>query len=296
MLGFSRALGLAGDEEEPEDDADDETNTLPRLARAPPGCYRGTAKPARQEVQQASWEVQSVREGSRTFTDQVEGEKFETIQEHFQVSSTLLPPNSHQLLITFSTVFPLFSSPRVDPHIFESLCHLLRDHPKFKRKTGPDGKFLPRRPPASIEKQLSVFLIFAAAHTHLDTSETAATGEGSTYNYVNNVVGALLSLKEQHIRMPVTLEERKKVSDGFGWPGALGAIDGVLFPLKEQPGEDGIYYYCRKKFYGVSLSLLLAIVDAAGRFLSLEGGWTAAVTDVTVLKSSHIWKTRQLYF
>ena len=51
--------------------------------------------------------------------------------------------------------------------------------------------------------------------------------------------------------MHATDEEKAKTSEGFGWPGAIGAVDGVLFKLKDTPAVDAIYYYCRKKFYGV---------------------------------------------
>ncbi|KAL7408920.1 hypothetical protein BDY24DRAFT_405012, partial [Mrakia frigida] len=72
MLGFSRALGRAGDEEEPEDDADDETNNIFCLASL-------------ELLHAATEELQNQHDKkSQKFTDQVEGEKFETIQEHFQ--------------------------------------------------------------------------------------------------------------------------------------------------------------------------------------------------------------------
>jgi len=38
----------------------------------------------------------------------------------------------------------------------------------------------------------------------------------------------------------------------FGFPGAIGIVDGTLIQLVDKPLKDGWAYFCHKKFYAVS--------------------------------------------
>ncbi|GAA5882920.1 hypothetical protein JCM1840_006845 [Sporobolomyces johnsonii] len=109
------------------------------------------------------------------------------------------------------------------------------------------------RPAQAVDVQLGTFLRFVAKLTHISSARDTAVGEGSAYNYRRNIIGALLALQPRFLRLPLTKEEKKEVSDGFGVQGCLGAIDGSLFKLKNKPKDSGMAYYCRKKFYGINL-------------------------------------------
>lgn len=69
----------------------------------------------------------------------------------------------------------------------------------------------------------------------------------------------------------------------------MGAIDGTLFKLHCEPSKDKIFFYCRKKFSGLTMQ---ASLDSNGRFTSYEAGWPATGNDITVLEKSRLWATR----
>ena len=119
-------------------------------------------------------------------------------------------------------------------------------NPRFTRGPGAG------RPPTPLVFQLANFLRFTTGATHVSSARETATSEGSSYQFSDRIIDTLLELSDRFVRMPATEEEKAEVSDEFGWPGAIGAIDGVLFKLKDTPRTTPIYYYCRKKFYGVS--------------------------------------------
>ncbi|GAA5882368.1 hypothetical protein JCM1840_000193 [Sporobolomyces johnsonii] len=145
------------------------------------------------------------------------------------------------------------------------------------------------RPAAAVEIQFGTFLRFASKLTHISSARDTAVGKGSAYNYIHTIVAALLALQKRYLRLPLTLAEKKEVSDGFGLSSCLGTIDGSLFKLKNEPKGTGGAYYCRKKFYGINL---LAACDSRGRFIAYEAGWPASVVDATVMSSSSLWRER----
>ncbi|GAA5907410.1 hypothetical protein JCM5296_002190 [Sporobolomyces johnsonii] len=104
------------------------------------------------------------------------------------------------------------------------------------------------RPAAADEIQFGTFLRFASKLTHISSARDTA----------------------RYLRLPLTSAEKKEVSDRFGLSGCLGAIDGSLFKLKNEPKGTGGGYYCRTKFYGINL---LAACDSRGWFIALDEIW-----------------------
>ncbi|XP_071122515.1 putative nuclease HARBI1 [Mytilus edulis] len=70
-----------------------------------------------------------------------------------------------------------------------------------------------------------------------------------------------------------------------GFPGVLGAIDGLHIPIKT-PKVDGEQYYNRKKFPSI---ILQAVCDKNLHFLDFYCGWPGSVHDSRVLKNSPLF-------
>ncbi|GAA5880159.1 hypothetical protein JCM1840_007634 [Sporobolomyces johnsonii] len=126
------------------------------------------------------------------------------------------------------------------------------------------------RPAQSVDVQFATFLRFVSKLTHSSSAQDTAVGEGSAYNYTRNIVAALLALQK--------LE------------GCMGAIDGTLFKLGNEPKNTGGAYYCQEKYYGLNL---IAAVDSTGRFIAYEGGWPASVVDFAAFSTSSLWRERR---
>lgn len=115
---------------------------------------------------------------------------------------------------------------------------MLGSHEVFQRKPAPG------RLPRSAQHQITSFLLYVGAgSSKLRAAIEGAIGEGSIYNYVWNTVIALLSLKEKVVYMPQGVE-REQVAEGFGFPGAVEAIDGTTFTLRHTPhGKHRMDFY-----------------------------------------------------
>lgn len=66
-----------------------------------------------------------------------------------------------------------------------------------------------------------------------------------------------------------------------GFPGCVGAGDGVLLPIYYQTGTDGTIYFSRKGFYALNFQV---VVDASMRFMYVGGGLPGTVYD------GHCWE------
>ena len=112
-----------------------------------------------------------------------------------------------------------------------------------------------------MEIQLATFLgaYGGTRKHHRDGALSCNVSEGTTFLYIDRVVEALGDLAGEYIRWPDETR-RTDIRSAFaemGFPGAIGAIDGSLIQFAERPFTDAIYYYCREKFYGVSILLLV---------------------------------------
>jgi hypothetical protein len=129
----------------------------------------------------------------------------------------------------------------------------------------------------------------------LDALRETGTGSGTSFIYLDRVAYAFLLLKNDFIKWP-TFARRREIRLAFasrGFGGALGAVDGMLIQFTQKPHQDGIYYYCRKKFYGINVQ---ATVDHEGYFTSYDVGWPASQNDISVFTRSTIYRHRHRYF
>lgn len=109
--------------------------------------------------------------------------------------------------------------------------------------------------------------------------------EGSVINFTSRLVDALCSVKNIWIKWP-NYEERKSLSmelvDDF-LPKCIGFIDGSDVPLAEAPIEDKVYYWSRKKRYGIQFQI---VCDKNKLIRDFFMGYPASVHDAKVFTSS----------
>jgi hypothetical protein len=88
---------------------------------------------------------------------------------------------------------------------------------------------------------------------HLNAARECNIGAGTVFLYVDRVIEALRSLAHIFVQWPnrARQKEIRGTFSKFGFPGAIGAIDGSLIQLADKPPKDAIYYYTRKKYYAV---------------------------------------------
>jgi len=138
---------------------------------------------------------------------------------------------------------------------FFTVCNIIRDHPVFQ-STGTK----PQRP---VEVQLATFLrtYGGTRKHHLEGALSCNIGEGTTILYTDRVIEALGDLAGQYIHWPdeARRAEIRAAFGDMGFPGAIGAVDGSLIQFADKPLTDAIYYYCRKKFYGVRILAYCAL-------------------------------------
>jgi hypothetical protein len=137
----------------------------------------------------------------------------------------------------------------MDREAFKAVADLIRNDPVFAYQS--------KRPQRSVEHQLAVFLIRMGGELALKTSTVTGTSEGITFVYCQRVCKALRRIKADHISWPGRRrrQEIREEMGEMGFPGCLGACDGSLIRFLTKPPEHGESFYCRKKFYGVSLTL-----------------------------------------
>jgi hypothetical protein len=146
----------------------------------------------------------------------------------------------------------------------------------------------------------------------LSVAKRMGIGLGTVWLYCRHITRALREMGVTVIswgdeaRRAETAEYIQWVS---GLSDCIGILDGSLIRLCDIPTEWGTLYFCRKKFpavcsinshfYMVVTILqinLQAVVDHKKRFISYEMGWPSSMTDVTILKNSHLWKNRKHFF
>ena len=115
-----------------------------------------------------------------------------------------------------------------------------------------------KRPQRPVKYQLAVFLIRFGGMTGTKAALTGAVAEGSVWKYSKRVCIAIREMRDAHLSWPG--EERRdflsREMAEYGFPGCLGSCDGTTIRLEEKPRKDPTNYYCRKKFYAVSCSLI----------------------------------------
>ncbi|KAJ4469113.1 hypothetical protein C8J55DRAFT_492271 [Lentinula edodes] len=84
------------------------------------------------------------------------------------------------------------------------------------------------RPQRPVHYQLATFLCRVGAEMALKTASVMAVAEGSVYNYVQHVIGAIRHLRSNYLAWPGEAR-RHFISEKFaeqGFPGCLGTTDG----------------------------------------------------------------------
>lgn len=89
--------------------------------------------------------------------------------------------------------------------------------------------------------------------------------------------------------MPTSESEWKAIADDFGkiwdFPHVLGCVDGKHVRIRA-PAKSGSSFYNYKGFFSI---ILLAVVDAHGRFIFIDVGANGKMNDSTVFKNSYLY-------
>lgn len=89
----------------------------------------------------------------------------------------------------------------------------------------------------------------------LHASTDMAAAEGTVYLYCKRVCQAILNLRDHYLSWPnqERREALKLIMEDYGFPGCIGILDATLIPLRDRPKKNGWSYFCRKKYYAVSI-------------------------------------------
>lgn len=112
------------------------------------------------------------------------------------------------------------------------------------------------KPQRSPKYQLATFLCRVGSETAVKTAAIIAIAEGTVYKYSERVCKALHNIRADHLAFPGGLRREflsEEMDTKWCFPGCLGSGDGSYFHLINRPVINGFAYWCRKKFYAVSL-------------------------------------------
>ncbi|KAE9397452.1 hypothetical protein BT96DRAFT_957913 [Gymnopus androsaceus JB14] len=138
----------------------------------------------------------------------------------------------------------------------------------------------PQRP---VRYQLAAFLIRVGTESLVKMATVMAVAEGSVYNYMHRVMGAVQCLSD-YLAWPGETRQ-DYISEKFAEKGFPGCLGDCRWPLINPYG-----YWCRKKFYAATM------VDHRRVFTSHELGWPGSVNNSRVFQNSHLWLYRDRYF
>lgn len=137
---------------------------------------------------------------------------------------------------------------------FFSLLELIKGDPIFISRG--------RKPQMEPKYQLATYLIRYGTLPGVKVSTMLQLSEGSIYNHSRRVVTAFRKLRPLYLTWPTPDERRtlRRHSKAFGFPGAIGALDGTHVQLLDKPRVDAIAYRSRKKIWSVSVQVSLSHV------------------------------------
>lgn len=172
---------------------------------------------------------------------------------------------------------------RMTHETFDILCdelrpHLEREHTRFRR-------------PVSVEARVAVTIWRVATNVEYRTiAALFGLGRSTVGEIVLDTCEVIAQkLMPKYVRIPCT-QGLREIVDGFeqrwGFPQAVGAIDGTHIPILK-PRDSPADYYNRKGFYSV---LIQGLVDFRGRFMNVNIGWPGKVHDARVLANSLCYK------
>ena len=156
---------------------------------------------------------------------------------------------------------------RMTKFTFDHLCSEL--HPYITRLTAV-------REPVHVEERVTVTLWRLATNIEYRTLMVVfGLGRSTVCVVVLDTCRAIQKLLPCYVCIP-TDERLHNIVDGFiacwGFPQAVGAIDGTHIPILRPTGDSGSDYFNRKEFYSI---VMQAVVDYQGLFLYTYVCWLA---------------------
>lgn len=174
---------------------------------------------------------------------------------------------------------------RMPKNDFDVLVNLIR--PFYKEKSSKI-----RNDVICLEKRVAMTLYYLK-------DQGSMTMTANTFGVARCTVGKVLheickiiteNVGPQLIKFPITKEEvetaTSQFSNRFGFPQAIGCIDGTHIPIK-QPSENAHDYMSYKQFFSINCQ---AICNALGQFTNVEIKWPGSVHDARVFANSEIQK------
>lgn len=164
----------------------------------------------------------------------------------------------------------------------ETVMHLLEIvGPQVERRTN-------RSQPIPALLQLLITLRFYATGTFQKVlGDHANISQPTVSRIVPRVTSAIAELGQRVIKMPTTLEERRRTMAQFydisGFPGVIGAIDCTHVKIQSPGGPYAELYRNRKGWFSYNVQ---AVCDANLRFTNIIARWPGSVHDSTIFNDS----------
>ncbi|XP_064652596.1 putative nuclease HARBI1 [Lineus longissimus] len=178
----------------------------------------------------------------------------------------------------------LFKRYRFELDGIEFICDLVRED--LERASG-------RSMALTVEIQVLLALRFFASGAFLEAiGDTLGVDKGSVSRAVRDVSAALHRRRDEFIKWPIQVEERRKVQMGFynisGFPRVLGCIDGthVRIICPNQQGRVPNYeasFVNRKGYHSLNIQ---AVCDHTGKFTNIVAKWPGATHDSYIFRNS----------
>ncbi|KAK3831157.1 MAG: hypothetical protein J3R72DRAFT_358697, partial [Linnemannia gamsii] len=130
---------------------------------------------------------------------------------------------------------------RLTPKQFNELLSLIQDNHVF-------------RSPVRTQLLVALYRLGTKGISTHKIALTMGVGQGSVNLYTGRCIRAIEELEERYIIRPDD-QRKSKVSKWFkaekGFPNAIGAVDGIAFPLESAPSYDTISWNTRKCVYAM---------------------------------------------
>ena len=134
-------------------------------------------------------------------------------------------------------------------------------------------------------------VIHGLDHTIAEMATEMGVPSTTAWAWLHKGLKLLLKLKSVYIRWP-TLAECRVISAQFesyaGLRGIIGSVDCSHIAVRVR-NHERVTYNCRKMFYSIHL---MAVVDAADRFLHVNCGSSGSMSDGSVLRYSSFNQTQ----
>lgn len=171
---------------------------------------------------------------------------------------------------------------RMDDKLFQDILARIRPHIERQQTN--------LKKPLEPGLRLAMTLRFlATGETYKSMALNFRTGHSSWSNVVPETCEAIIQeFMAEVIACPTSEEEWKEVAREFEslWQfhHTLGAIDGKHVAIRA-PNESGSYYFNYKGYHSV---VLLALVDAKGKFLYVDMGANGSSSDAGIFQVTHL--------